>query len=201
MSLTPTDATRAAGETVVVDVVVSSPLPVNAFGGLIRFDASLLTVERIDYNNYIADLWAEAPWYENGDGTISFAGGTTKSGGFSGEGTLLTITFRTRTAGAGVVEIARGQILQHDGLGTEAPLTTPIDALFTIEATVPTDNDRTAIAVASEDRTLDLSGDGKQSLADVSVFLQYFVTRDERGDINNDGSVSLADLSIIMSAE
>jgi hypothetical protein len=198
LSLSPTSATRTAGEVVTVDVTVSSPLPVNAFGGFIRFDPTLLAVEKIDYNNSIADLWAEAPWYENGDGTIQFAGGTTRAGGFTGDGTLLTITFRTRGAGAGSVEIERGQVLQHDGLGTEVPLATPIDALFTIETAPPTTNPRTAVAVASQNRTLDLSGDGDQSLTDVSILLQYLLTGDERGDVNGDGVVSLADMSIVL---
>lgn len=202
MAISPSSATSLAGTEIVVHVVVESATPVNAFAGELLFDSTKLEVARIDYNNSIADLWAEEPWYKNGDGTIGFAGGSTSQGGFTGSGNIITVTFRSKGAGVSAVEITRAQILKHDGLGTDTEVATPIDALFTITAEVApmvADNQATTqVVVASEGKSLDLSGDGKQSLADVSVFLQHLVTGNTAGDINGDGRVSIADLSILL---
>jgi hypothetical protein len=63
---------------------------------------------------------------------------------------------------------------------------------------VDENNRTTQVVVASENTTLDLSGDGTQSLADVSIFLQYLVTGNTAGDVNGDGRVSIADMSILL---
>jgi hypothetical protein len=204
VSLSPTTVLHGLDTTATVTVVVQSRTPVNAFGGLITFDPTLLRVERIDYNQSIADLWAETPWYENGDGTIEFAGGSTIPGGFSGTGTLLTITFRTLAVGEGSVKIARAQILAHDGLGTEVPLQEPLETLFSISTSTgapaadPRGNDTTMIVVTPVMPKPDLNNDGRHSLADVSILMQYLITGNLAGDLNGDGRVTLADLSIIL---
>lgn len=202
MAISPSSATSQTGADIVVHVVVESATPVNAFAGELRFDSTQLEVARIDYNNSIADLWAEEPWYKNGAGSIGFAGGSTRRGGFTGSGNIITVTFRSKGAGVSAVEIIRAQILKHDGLGTDTTVAPPIDALFTVTAEVAPVVDEshrtTQVVVASQDKNLDLSGDGKQSLADVSVFLQYLVSGNTAGDINGDGRVSIADMSILL---
>ena len=97
--------TRSIGEMFQVKLVVESSVPVNAFSGDLSFNTEILTVERIDYNTSIADLWVKEPWYSNGGGIITFAGGTTKQGGFTGTDTLLTITFTTHKEGQGFIGI------------------------------------------------------------------------------------------------
>lgn len=204
ISVQPTTATASVGGEIKVHVVVESSTPVNAFAGELHFDPTQLAVSRIDYNNSIADLWAEKPWYENGAGTINFAGGSTQPGGFVGSGILITVAFTTKSAGVSAVEISKAQILRHDGLGSDIPLNEPVDALFTITPdaapVIEITSDRTQVVVASEGVNLDLNNDGRVSLGDVSVFLQYLVTGDLRGDLNGDGRVSLTDMSILLDA-
>ena len=74
--------TRSVGEQFQVRLIVESSVPVNAFAGDLSFNRDVLEVSRIDYNTSIADLWVKEPWYSNGEGTINFAGGTTKPGFF-----------------------------------------------------------------------------------------------------------------------
>lgn len=202
MAISPSSAMSLAGAEIVVQVVVESSIPVNAFAGELQFDSTKLEVARIDYNNSIADLWAEEPWYKNSDGTVGFAGGSTRAGGFTGSGTLITITFKSKVVGVSAIEITRAQILKHDGLGSDATIPPPIDALFTVtaEATpiVHMDQRTTQVVVTSTAVNIDLSGDGQQSLADVSVFLQHFVAGNLAGDLNEDGRVSLSDMSILL---
>jgi hypothetical protein len=204
VSIEPELGTVIVGEPFTIHVVVDSPTPVNVFKGLVRFDASKLEVRTIDYNTSIANLWAEEPWFSNGDGTIAFTGGTTVPGGFIGEGALLSVTFMSKEPGEASINIEDVQILAHDGLGTVVPLSVPIDAIFAIstqqleaETRLATDVVGPIVTVVSAPPDTDLNDDGKQSLADTSIFMTDLVTQNPRSDFNQDGSVSIKDLSIL----
>jgi len=208
MRLSPETKTIIEGEHFVVEVIVDSTVPVNVFAGELTFNSQTLQVASIDYNTSIADLWAEEPWYSNGEGTLTFAGGTTKRGGFIGEDTLITITFRAHNQGAGSLAIKNAHILQHDGLGTEAQLAAPIDALFTVKTLEEIEKVNlvqqsiapSSYAVVRTPPTTDLNGDGKQSIADISIFMLNLGSQDARFDFNLDGTVNLKDFNILLSA-
>ncbi len=202
--LEPTNSTRVVGETFTTTLVIKSSIPVNVFRGLLVFDPEKLTVSSIDYNTSIADLWAEEPWYSNGDGTINFTGGTTKSGGFTGEGTLITVTFTARSTGKAKVRLSDMRVLQHDGLGTEASLSLPIESVFAIEPILLSKEtlfesavEGPTVVVIPEAKNRDLNQDGKQTMADVSIFMTDIVSKNLRSDLNGDGTVNLEDLSIL----
>jgi hypothetical protein len=191
-----------------VRILVDASTTVNVFKGELRFDPTKLRVASIDYNVSIAELWAERPWYANGEGTINFIGGTTRPGGFLGSGTLMTIMFEPIATGDAELTMEETRILAHDGLGSDVPLRTPIDALFTVAETeiaaktvASTPPQATSIAVVESFSKTDLNQDGKQTIADMSIFVTGLVTQDPTFDFNNDGSVDTKDLSIIMSAK
>lgn len=200
----PPQGTVITGETFTIEIVVDSTIPVNVFKGLLRFDDEKLAVRSIDYNTSIADLWAEEPWYSNGAGTVNFTGGTTKNGGFTGAGSLVTITFITKATGEASIYIEEMQILAHDGLGTSIPVTVPIDAIFAIskeqlelETRLETSVPGPTVTVVSAPPKTDLNDDGKQTLADTSIFMADLVKQNLRSDFNQDGAVNLKDLSIL----
>jgi hypothetical protein len=209
IAITPAQATHILGDIFTADIVVRSNEPVNVFSGKISFNADVLTVEKIDYNTSIADLWAEEPWYANGDGTLGFAGGTTQPGGFVGEGKLLTITFRAQRAGNAELHLFEERILKHDGLGTDAEtIRTPIDALFTVEAERLASEtkseeagEQNKIVVLKEHSATDLNGDGIYSFKDISVFMVHLGSQNLRSDLNGDYAVTIADLSILLNAK
>jgi hypothetical protein len=186
---------------------------VNVFAGELLFDTNTLEVVSIDYNISIADLWAEEPWYSNGDGTLTFIGGTTRSGGFLGTDTLITITFKAKEEGGGSLLISDATILQHDGLGSEAVLAEPIDALFTVteqSTTSTTTTDANLIQAVRMGSTYnvvqslpstDLNGDGRQTIADTSTLLLHLGSSDMRYDLNGDGAVNFTDFNIILTAQ
>jgi hypothetical protein len=198
--------TRIVGEEFEVQLVVESSIPVNAFSGDLTFNTDVLSVARIDYNTSIANLWVQEPWYSNGEGTINFAGGTTKAGGFQGTGTLITVTFTTLKEGQGFIGITNARILQHDGLGSETNLEQPIDAIFTIENSTgnsvdvlhKSDPKSTWFNVQKEKPSTDLNADGEQTIADVSIFMMQMVSQNMQSDFNEDGKVSATDLSILL---
>lgn len=204
MRIEPEHLTLSVGEFFDIEVVVVSSVPVNVFAGELRFSKDLLAVESINYNTSIADLWAELPWFSNGDGTLNFAGGSTRAGGFVGEGSLIKVTFKTLGEGEGVVSVYKPRILLHDGLGTDASVSKPIDAVLTIEQEdknlIHTESfDGTTYQVTKKLPSPDLNGDGKRGIADVSVFMLNMAKGGERYDFNLDGSVNLKDLNILLS--
>lgn len=207
MRIQPPSGQVLLGETFTVDIVVESQIPVNVFKGEVKFDPARLQVDSINYNTSIADLWAEVPWYENGEGTVNFAGGTTQKGGFSGAGSLIQITFRTIGTGDTSLYLEGARILEHNGLGTDLALEKPIDAIFAVEESVIASKTVanppktiTELFVGTTPPSTDLNGDGKQSIADVSIFIRNMFGDDDRFDFNQDGKVDTKDLSILMSA-
>lgn len=207
MRLEPRLGSTVLEQLITVTVVVESSIPVNVFQGVVKFDSRYLVVEKIDYNTSIADLWAEEPWYSNGDGTIGFIGGTTKPGGFTDTGELIKITFKTKALGDTKIAMSEARILQHDGLGTDVTLNQPIDALFSITNTELSKNTVISKSVVGPDisildkkPTTDLNKDGQHNMKDFSIFMGYLTLGDLRADFNQDGRVSMADMSIIIEA-
>ncbi len=204
MHLDPIQLTVQPTATFTVQVRVDSLTPVNAFAGTLQFDSRALAVEKIEYNTSIADLWAETPWFSNGDGTITFAGGSTRVGGFTGSGSLITVTFTALALGEATLKLTDTRVLQHDGLGTDVPLTTPIEAVFTIgstsdtQAVLPPELVTTIAVIPAGGQSTDLNNDTLTNLADVSIFMLYLTTGNSRADFNQDGRVSTADLSILL---
>lgn len=209
MRIEPIAKVVQPGDIFAVAVVVEASVPVNVFAGKLTFDTNTLAVQSIDYNTSIADLWAEEPWYSNGDGTLSFIGGTTRAGGFTGADTLITITFKALSEGAGTLSIGDASILQHDGLGTMATLAQPIDALFTVEAQTASTSPANLLSSASHSSTYsvvaalpssDLNSDGRVTITDASILLLNIGSNNTRYDLNGDTFVDLKDFNIVISA-
>lgn len=204
MYLEPAALTAVPEDRLVVTLTVESKLPVNAFTGKIVFNQNVLAVEKIDYNTSIADLWAQEPWFNKGDGSLIFTGGTTKRGGFTGTGSLITITFRAMAPGDAQLSLLEARILQHDGLGTDAPLSAPIDTVFIIVppalSTITPRDTAINLAVQTKQPSPDLNEDGIITIRDLSIFMMYLATSDIRGDVSHDSRVTMTDASIMLEA-
>ncbi len=206
MRLTPQSGVTVLGQPLTITLVVESSVPVNAFSGLISFDPAQLRVIGIDYNTSIADLWVEEPWYENGEGTITFAGGTTRPGGFTGEDTLIRVSFMPESEGDARLVLSRARVLEHNGFGTDAELAEPIDALFTVERlaiearTVSETVSNSNIVVLNDKPNPDFNDDGKVGAADVSILMTHLMSSNLRYDLNADGKIGLGDVSILLDA-
>lgn len=204
MWVEPNNGVVTVDDTFSIYVQLTSQVPVNVFKGHLVFDPAYLEVTRIDYNSSIANLWAEEPWYSNGDGTLNYIGGTTKSGGFIGDGTLVTVTFKAKKTGRAILSLRDSQVLKHDGLGSDAELGTPLDAIFTVtpeqiasETVFNESLSDNEFSIVDKPPDLDLNGDGKQSMFDISIFMTHLASRNLRSDFNQDGKVNLRDFSIL----
>ena len=200
MHIEPSELTIEADKNFTIDVIVESEEAVNAFAGVLNFDEAILEVDRILYNTSIADLWTQEPWFAKGDGTITFAGGTTKPGGFVGKGSLLTVVFKGKSETTTPLSLTSIRILKHDGLGTDAQLQTSLDALFTFKPLTQRNEIITQGNPEEVILTTDLNNDNVTGLADISIFMLHIASQNLLSDFNNDKKVTVADLSILLNA-
>lgn len=200
MYIEPTELTIEANKNFTIDVIVESEEAVNAFAGVLNFNEAILEVASIGYNTSIADLWTQEPWFTKGDGTITFAGGTTKPGGFVGKGSLLTVVFKGKSESTTPLSLTSTRILKHDGLGTDAQLQTSLDALFTIKPLLPRNEILTQGNPEEIILTTDLNNDNVTGFADISIFMLHIASQNLLSDFNNDKKVTAADLSILLDA-
>jgi hypothetical protein len=201
LELSPNLATIAMNETFTVSVMARSSVPANAFTGEIVFDTNRLTVESIDYNTSIANLWVKEPWYNRADNSIYFAGGTTAPGGFSGRGELLRVTLRATQPGDTTLSLRNVRVMAHDGLGTDLPIGEPLDALFTVDTTPytlpsPEAEEDKFVTVVPLQPNLDLNDDGERNFQDISVLLLNIGRSVPAYDFTGDGQVTWSDVRV-----
>jgi hypothetical protein len=208
MRIEPNKKTVILDEIFEVEVVVESSTPVNVFAGELHYDPRVFAVTAIDYNISVADLWTELPWYSNGEGVLTFGGGTTQKGGFLGVDTLFKVTFQTLQEGEGIVSVHEPRILRHDGFGADAQLAEPVDAVFFVtneqsnQANLAPKTDISGRYVVTKTTpSTDLNRDGRQTISDVSILLLNITGDDVRYDFNLDGEVDIKDLNILLSAD
>ena len=118
LSVSPASGTFEVGDRVVVRVVASSDVPINAVSGTLSFPTSIFSIESVSKSGSILNFWVTEPNFSSGAGTLSFEGVTL--GGFpGGNGTVVTATLRATKPGSGSVRFTSGQILANDGQGTD----------------------------------------------------------------------------------
>lgn len=116
--LSPGEANFASGAVFTVKLKLDSVgQAINVAQATINFPSDLLEVKSISKAGSIFILWPQEPSYSNSSGVINFSGGL-PSPGFTGTGTVLSVSFRAKKAGEARLSISGGVILAADGRGT-----------------------------------------------------------------------------------
>jgi len=133
LRLNPATGVYQAGSTFTARVqAVTGGDPINAAEGTLKFNPNELSVVSVNRSGSIFNLWVVEPSFSNSAGTVSFSGGVPT--GYTGNvGTILSVTFRTKGAGAPRVSFTDGSILANDGRGTNV-LTAMNGGTFTVQA-------------------------------------------------------------------
>lgn len=133
LKMSPSTGVYNAGATFSVAVVVNTNNEsVNAAEGTISFNPKEVSVVSVSRASSIFSLWVTEPTFSNSAGTVSFSGGSPS--GYNGAGgNIMTITFRSSTAGAPRVSYASGAVLANDGKGTNV-LSGMTGGTYTIQA-------------------------------------------------------------------
>ena len=164
----PTTNFITKGDTFTAQLILESDTPVNAVETEINIDPNLLEVTNIAYDDTIIDLWIFEPTYKNDKNTITLAGGMTRPNGFTGQGEILTLTLKAKESGKGSLTLTNSEVLKHDGTGASANAKI-VNADYQIKqpesliGSIQTEP-------APEPSKTDLNGDGKFTLADISLF-------------------------------
>ncbi|MGB9743185.1 MAG: cohesin domain-containing protein [Minisyncoccales bacterium] len=115
----PSTGTYTVNNTFLVQVKVNSGgVAINAADATLVFDPDKIEVVRVSKTDSVFSLWVQEPTYSNALGTISFAGGKPTPGYTGAAGTLLSITFKAKTAGTANLSFSSGSVLADDGKGT-----------------------------------------------------------------------------------
>ncbi len=116
--VSPSTGTYASGQTFTAAIRVNPQgKNVNAVESTLTFDTSKLSVVSISKTGSVFSLWTTEPTFSNSAGTIEFGGGSPTP--FSGQSTLITVTFRAVAEGSVSVEVKKASVLAADGLGTD----------------------------------------------------------------------------------
>ena len=116
--LSPSSGSFGVNKNFSIGVYVSSDEAMNAASSEISFPHNKVEVVSISKSGSIFNLWAQDPSFSNNAGTISFEGIILNPGYSGTAGKILTVNFRTKSAGAVAVVFSTGSILANDGKGT-----------------------------------------------------------------------------------
>ncbi|MEK7510377.1 MAG: cohesin domain-containing protein [Patescibacteria group bacterium] len=133
----PSSGSHAVGTTFSISVYVSSAdQAMNAASGAISFPSDKLEVASLSKIGSIFSLWVQEPTFSNTLGTVNFEGIVLNPGFTGSSGKIISITFKTKTAGNAPLTFSSGSVLAHDGKGTNT-LTDLGDANFSIGVVGP----------------------------------------------------------------
>jgi len=116
--LSPGSGQYQVGSTFQVKVKTDSKgTPINAAEAKVSFSQDMLEVRSISKEGSIFKLWPEEPVFSNSKGEVSFKGGV--PGGFTGEGVIVSFSFKAKKIGEAKVLLSQAKVLAADGRGTD----------------------------------------------------------------------------------
>lgn len=119
LNFSPTSVSRTVGSTFSISATVSSSdKAANAFSGILSFPTDKLEVVSVSKANSVISLWVQEPTFSNANGNVNFEGIALNPGYTGSNGTILTVTFRTKSAGEATIKFSSGSVLANDGSGT-----------------------------------------------------------------------------------
>jgi hypothetical protein len=108
--------TASIGEEIKVSLILRVNEEINALSSMIKFNPSVMSVERIIDGGSPIVLWVERPLINMENGTISFSGVT--PGGFQGNKEIFSFIIKPLKSGIISMSIGDSTLLKNDGNGT-----------------------------------------------------------------------------------
>ena len=177
------------GERFFVDVYIDTSRPINAVSIKVQHSSNV-EVESLREGESVLNIWTEQP--SVGNGVITLSGGTFRRG-FTGKHRIISIQARARDEGRVEFSVRTAEAVAGDGAGTEIPLEKP-ERNLTIAVKSET------LTTETSDRLLtDLTGDGRVTLQDISIFMAAWHSKDTVYDFTGNGKMTFRDFSILLS--
>ena len=118
LSLIPSSSNPSVRSTVIIDVVLDTVTPVNAFDIQLTYPADILSPVSFDASTSIVDLW-QTKDLAAGNGMVSLVGGMASP--FSGtHGDIMKVKFKVLAAGSATLGFGTTSVYYADGSGTAA---------------------------------------------------------------------------------
>jgi hypothetical protein len=171
------------GETVTLNLVAQADEPINVISTSVQIPTTLVDLLEFSKTNSVIDLWSDEPRTENG--LLRFSGGIVRTGGFVGQGTILTLTIRPHTEGVAKFEISDSRMYAHDGTGREVACSTNALTLWVRPEGNPSP---------------DINADARVNMLDIGILSTHLFFRyNSAYDLNRDGVIDFADMQILFS--
>lgn len=104
------------GTDIVVDVFLTTDVPVNAVEGEFEVSPDVLAIHDVRDGNSLVNFWVERPVVVS-NRQVRFSG--IIPGGLSGDMYLFSVVLRAQTDGVGTMTFSNMRVLQHNGAGTD----------------------------------------------------------------------------------
>jgi hypothetical protein len=175
-------------------VAVDAKEPINAVEMDLLYEEKFLEIEQIRDGESVLTIWAEEPTASGG--VVHFRGGTFRRG-FVGEHKLITMTARATKSGTFRIHPQRVLLLAGDGDGTKIELSakdvTPLTLTARSQEAAMVDD-----AVKSIWHDTDISGDGRVTMRDISIFMSAWGKTEIIYDFTGDNRMTFPDFSVIL---
>ncbi len=189
VSLQASHETAKVGERFFVDVFVDAAEPINAVHIVVEHSPNV-EIESLRDGESVLNIWTEQPSVDNRQITLS--GGTYRRG-FSGEHRIISIQASAKDDGAATFSLKKSDAVVGDGEGTEVDLQRLNDTLsVNIRSEKLTVEDHDSVKT-------DLTGDGRVTLQDISIFMAAWRKQDTIYDFTGDGKMNFRDFSVLLS--
>ncbi len=150
--ISPASKSCQIGQSFTATVFVSSAeQAMNAAQGTISFPTDKLSVTSISKSGSVISLWTQEPSFSNSAGMVNFEGIVLNPGFTGSAGKMISINFKTKTAGDAAVSFLSGSILANDGKGTNL-LSGFGSARYDIASGIPNPASPTSIAPSSKNK-------------------------------------------------
>lgn len=153
LGFSPSSVSRTAGSTFTVTVSVSSAdTAINAVSGVISFPTNALEVAGISKTGSIISLWVQEPSFSNSQGTVTFEGIALNPGYQGSGGTIIAVTFRTKTAGSATLRFSSSSVLANDGVGTNVLTGSGSASISILPVAAPQESPKTSSSKAAAEK-------------------------------------------------
>jgi hypothetical protein len=120
LSLSPASGSYSAGDSFLVQVVVSSKNEaINAVSSTITFPTDKLQVVSLSKSSSIINFWVTDPTFSNSSGKVHLEGVILNPGFQGSNGNILTLYMKAKSAGEASLTFSSVSVLANDGQGTD----------------------------------------------------------------------------------
>ena len=198
ISITSDSSVVIVGEPFFIDVKVMAADDINAVELEIAYPDNRLNIDSLRDGESVLSIWTDDPVAEGGK--ILLRGGTFRRG-FSGKHRIIRMRGTALQPGQIELSFADATLVQGDGEGSRIRsqnITLNDLSIRAVSQADVTSDELSEIVRHPDSLKTDLTGDGRVTMSDISIFLAAWGRNDRVYDFSGDGRMTFRDFSIIL---